>query len=104
VHQLLAETGRCGFWVLESGILEEELGARERRHKFALERAGFAMVNYHHGANGCNRQTQAVRAQISRFARKRPRDAQGHFLPALPAIAGGAPTPGESFWTTPAPD
>jgi hypothetical protein len=81
VHGLLAQTGRVGFWVLESGIDPAELGRRERAHKFALERSGFALLNYHHGANGCNRQPPQVRLRIAAFAAKRSRDAGGHFLP-----------------------
>jgi hypothetical protein len=97
LHELLAETGRCGFWILEAGVEPEQLGARERHHKFALERAGFPMLNYHHGNNGCNRQPPAIRAAISRHAARRPRDDRGHFIPQLPAIAGAAPSPGELF-------
>lgn len=104
VHELLRETRRCGFWVLEREILEPDLGRRERHHKFALERAGFQLANYHHGANGCNRQSAAVRSRISAYARRRPRGPKGEFLPALPAIAGAALTPAESFWITPAND
>lgn len=97
VHELLAKTQRVGIWVLESNVARDELGQRERRHKFALERAGFTLANYHHGANGCNFQPAPVRARIAAAARKRPRDARGQFLPTLAPIAGAAPTPAELF-------
>lgn len=101
VHELLAETGRVGVWILQSGIPASELGARERRHTFALERAGHAMLTYHHGANGLNRHSENARARIAAFAAKRPRRADGSFLPALPVMAGGAPTASERFWSEP---
>jgi hypothetical protein len=92
VHELLAETARCGIWVIEAGIERSALGARERHHKRRLERAGFELLNYHHGANGCNFQPAKVRERIRAFAVGRPRGPRGEFLPAMPAIAGGAPT------------
>jgi hypothetical protein len=104
VHELLRETRRCGFWILEGEVPEADLGKRERHHKRSLERAGFQLANYHHGANGCNRQPAAVRSRISAYARKRPRGPKGEFLPALPAIAGASLTPVEAFWITPAND
>jgi hypothetical protein len=104
VHELLRETRRCGFWILEWGVPVTDLGDRERHHKRALERAGFQLANYHHGAYGCNRQSVAVRSQIAAYARKRPRGPKGEFLPAIAPIAGAALTPAESFWITPADD
>jgi hypothetical protein len=98
LHQLLASTRRVGFWVLEDGVDPGELGSRERHWKFLLEESGFEMVNYHHGANGCNRQPAHIRTRISAHARKRPRDSKGHFLPAMPAIAGGAPELDAETW------
>lgn len=97
VHELLAETRRVGIWVLESGIDPDELGKRERRWKFRLERAGAELLNYHHGGNGCARQPQHIRDRIARFAAKRPRGPKGEFLPMMPTIAGAAPTPAEDF-------
>lgn len=104
VHELLAATRRVGFWVLESNIDPDDLGARERHWKFLVERSGFELANYHHGANGCNRQPPAVRSRIAAYARKRPRGPKGEFLPMLPTIAGAAPTPAEDFWNMPAPE
>jgi hypothetical protein len=82
VHELLAQTGRVGIWILELGVPAGELGAAERRHTFAIERAGFVLLNYHHGGNGCNRQSERARQRIAAFAAKRERSPLGHFLPA----------------------
>jgi len=94
VHELLSLTKRTGFWILETSVPLDRLGLRERRHKLRLQAAGFDLLNYHHGANGCTTQSEAARKRIRAFALKRPRDGRGRFVPA---IAGGAPTDAELF-------
>ena len=97
VHQLLAQTNRCGVWVLESQIPADLLGRRERRHKFAIERSGFELLNYHHGANGCRFQPRKVRERIAAYAAKRPRGLGGQFVTVPVPIAGAAPSEAELF-------
>lgn len=98
VHEMLAATRRVGIWVLEADIPAHDLGRRERRHKRRLEREGFEMLNYHHGANGCLLQSEKVRQRIAKHAAKRLRGPGGQFLPQLFApMAGGAPDPDQLF-------
>jgi hypothetical protein len=97
VYELLAEVGRTGFWVLESGVEPERLGEREAHHIAELRDAGYPMLNHRPGGYGCQRQLASRRGRLSAMAKKRPRDGGGRFAPALPAIAGAAPSAGEAF-------
>jgi hypothetical protein len=86
VHELLAQTGSCAVWVLESGIEPAALGARERHWTFRIERH-HQLATYHHGGNGCHRQPAHIRRRLSTYAKKRPRDAAGAFLAVLPGMS-----------------
>lgn len=97
VHELLAATERVGFWVIETEVGWLRLGERERFHKKRLEAAGFRMLNYHHGGNGCNFQSAKVKKRIAAFARTRPRTEGGQFMPISGVGAGPEGDPEEIF-------
>lgn len=97
LYQLLAQTGRCGFWVLESGVEPEQLAEREAHHRELLAAAGFELLNRHHTVHYGGRLPGTTRAQRRRAAARRPRNGAGSFAPSLPTMAGAAPSPGELF-------
>ena|ERR1700753_3980313 len=85
VHHLLRSTGqrKVGFWVLESDVPLDRLSKRECYWKAYYEGAGFKLLNYNSGGNGCLIQPPHVRAKIAKAAKRKERDPSGRFAASL---------------------
>lgn len=86
VRHMVAGGKRPAIWVLESDVRLSQINRRERYWIRYYRKAGFDMLNYTGGGNGCLILPEAAKRLTAAAAAKQPRSVEGQFRsPGVPA-------------------
>ena len=80
VRHMIAAGKKPAIWVLESNIRLSQINRRERYWIRFYRKAGFDMLNYTGGGNGCLTLPETAKKLTAAAAARQPRAATGQFL------------------------